>query len=349
MKDKQPSEQGPITGLTPELMEGYVKGTLSPQLRRQVREFLDENSFEAEAMEGLKSQPTNLVAALQDLEGRLASKLAAKDKNFKYFWPVAASLTFLVISSLVLYFFMPGTSNSTKIAVKQEIIDVKSHEQLDAVPELDPTSSLKADKTPAAVVERKDEKVIIEVADEEEIEEQFDVNLEVETTAPAINNLAGEIQPNKTDFTNETEALPIDNLIEEQASTKQEGVIVDDRSKAKKATAATAGSQIARAQNQPAKLPLAEAPEGIMKYLKQHTKYPETAKAKGVQGTVIITFIVNETGGLEGFEIVEKLGYDCDEEAVRVLREGPLWKPAKINGKPVISLGRVEVAFPPQR
>ena len=41
-----------------------------------------------------------------------------------------------------------------------------------------------------------------------------------------------------------------------------------------------------------------------------------------------------------------KLGYGCEEEAIRALKQGPSWKPAKINGKAVKSLGQIEIAFP---
>ena len=91
MKDKQSYEQGPITGLTPELMEGYVNRRLSPQLMRKVKEFLDKNPFEAEAIEGLKSQSIDLAGDLQDLEGRLSRKLNSRNNQFRFSWSVAAA------------------------------------------------------------------------------------------------------------------------------------------------------------------------------------------------------------------------------------------------------------------
>ncbi len=351
MKDKQSYEQGPITGLTPELMEGYVNRRLSPQLMQKVKEFLDKNPFEAEAIEGLKSQSLDLAGELQDLEGRLSRKLSSGNNQFRFSWAVAAAVSLLAVSGVLFYFLMPAPAD--KIALNQETTEVKS-EQLEAFPE----TTVADDVAPAPAGEIKRETKLIEVPDQEEIEdfeEPREVNLTAETTAPAINNLAGGTQPNQTEFANETNlqsdrtvALPIDNLIEEQAPLSA-APPATEQSKAKKVTAPIAGTQIARAQNQPAELPLAEAPEGIMKYLKQHTKYPETARAKGVQGKVIVTFIVNEAGGLEDFEIVRELGYGCDEEAVKTLQQGPAWKPANINGKLVKSRGQIEVAFPPQK
>ncbi len=41
MKDKKPFEQGPIDGLTPELMEGYAKGSLSPEMMARIKQYLN--------------------------------------------------------------------------------------------------------------------------------------------------------------------------------------------------------------------------------------------------------------------------------------------------------------------
>ena len=372
MKDKQSYEHGPITGLTPELMEGYVNRTLSPQLMRKVKEFLDKNPFEAEAMEGLTSQSVDLSGELQDLEGRLSRKLSSKNNQFRFSWPVAAAVSLLVVSGVLFYFLMPGQAD--KVALNQESTEVKT-EQLEAVPE----TTLADDVAPSLANEIKEKTEIVAVPDNEEIEdleESIEVNFNVEPTAPVINNREGEIQSEA--FIDEpklkssqTGALPIDNLIEEQESKVQEGVIVNDshrrpapsqssfsareepqataRSKTKKTAVSAVSEPIASNYLEPAELPMAETPAGINEYLKKHTHYPKTAKAEGVQGSVILTFTINENGRLEDFEVVQELGFGCDEEAVKTLRQGPSWKPAEINGIPVKSRGQIEVEFPPQK
>lgn len=364
MKDKQPYKQGPITELTPKLMEGYVKGTLSPRMSQKVKEFLDENPFEAEAIEGLKSQSVDLQGELQDLEGRLSRKLTIKD-NFRYIWPVAAAISLLLMSGLIFYLLTPDPYD--KVALSQEATEVKPKEQLKTVLEIDPETPFTDNVAPAPVSEIKKDTEIIEVADEEEIEEQIEINSNIETAAPVANNLAGAIQPNKQEISIEpklqigpSKALSNENIIEEQVSTIQENVTVDDshrrpeplataRSKAKKAYTPAVIEPTARNYTRSAELPMAEPPEEISDYLKKHTNYPKTAEENGVRGSVAVTFTVNENGGLEDFEIVEKLGFGCDEEAIRTLREGPSWKPAEINGIPIRSRGHIEVEFPPQK
>ncbi len=66
-------------------------------------------------------------------------------------------------------------------------------------------------------------------------------------------------------------------------------------------------------------------------------RYPPLAKQNGTEGDVIIQFIVNPDSTLHDFSILKGLGNGCDEEAIRVIREGPGWVPALENGKPVYS------------
>jgi TonB family protein len=70
-------------------------------------------------------------------------------------------------------------------------------------------------------------------------------------------------------------------------------------------------------------------------YLKKNLKYPEEARKNNIQGNVRIEFMVMPDGQLTGFSIKKGLGFGCDEEALRLVKEGPAWKPAIYNGKKV--------------
>lgn len=77
-------------------------------------------------------------------------------------------------------------------------------------------------------------------------------------------------------------------------------------------------------------------------YIKSNLKYPEEAKAKNIQGRVHVTFVVEPDGSLTNIQVTKSLGYGCDEEAVRLIKNAPKWQPGKQNGVPV----RVEVTRP---
>ena len=75
--------------------------------------------------------------------------------------------------------------------------------------------------------------------------------------------------------------------------------------------------------------------EEVLRYISSNVQYPEIAKRAGVEGRVMVSFIVSRSGDLNDFRVVKSIGAGCDEEAVRVCRTMPRWKPGKQNGKPV--------------
>jgi TonB family protein len=75
--------------------------------------------------------------------------------------------------------------------------------------------------------------------------------------------------------------------------------------------------------------------EALYKYLAENIHYPEQAKADGIQGRVLIRFVVMTDGSIVNVEVANGIDGGCDEEAVRVVKGMPKWKPAIYEGKPV--------------
>lgn len=84
--------------------------------------------------------------------------------------------------------------------------------------------------------------------------------------------------------------------------------------------------------------------ENLYKYLGSNIKYPHEALENGIQGTVVVKFVVEKDGSISNVKAVRKIGGGCDEEAVRVVKRMPRWKPGKQSGKPV----RTEFTLPIQ-
>jgi TonB family protein len=91
-----------------------------------------------------------------------------------------------------------------------------------------------------------------------------------------------------------------------------------------------------------------EAPEfpggqkAFAKFLGSNIKYPVSARENRVEGKVYIGFIVEKSGQLSDLKIIRGIGGGCDEEALRVLRSSPPWKPGMAGGKAV----RTSYTFP---
>jgi periplasmic protein TonB len=71
------------------------------------------------------------------------------------------------------------------------------------------------------------------------------------------------------------------------------------------------------------------------KFVGQSMKYPNQARRMGIEGRVFVQFVVDKDGQLTEIKAVKGIGAGCDEEAVRVLKSAPKWKPGKQRGRPV--------------
>ncbi len=71
------------------------------------------------------------------------------------------------------------------------------------------------------------------------------------------------------------------------------------------------------------------------RYLENNRLVPKAAQAAKVSGKVTIAFNVTPTGTLTEFATVKSLGYGCDEEVIRLIKNGPGWTPSTRNGIPL--------------
>ena len=85
--------------------------------------------------------------------------------------------------------------------------------------------------------------------------------------------------------------------------------------------------------------------EKFYKYLQNNIHYPAIAKENNVQGKVFVSFVVERDGTLTDVRVARGLGSGCDEEAVRVLKASPKWKPGIQNGRPVRVAYTMPISF----
>ncbi len=84
---------------------------------------------------------------------------------------------------------------------------------------------------------------------------------------------------------------------------------------------------------------------GWNKYLADNLKYPTQARRMGVEGTVIVVFVINTDGSIQDVEVLRGIGGGCDEEAVKIVKAAPKWEPGKQRGKPVRTRMRLPIRF----
>ncbi len=82
-----------------------------------------------------------------------------------------------------------------------------------------------------------------------------------------------------------------------------------------------------------------------VKYMVENIKYPENARKKGITGTVFVQYVVEKDGSITGVKVLRGIGGGCDEEAMRVIKNMPNWKPGLQRGKPVRTQFNMPISF----
>ena len=73
----------------------------------------------------------------------------------------------------------------------------------------------------------------------------------------------------------------------------------------------------------------------LMEYIAKNLTYPQEARDKGIDGRVFVAMVIEKDGSVSNVKVLRGIGGGCDEEAVRVIKAMPKWKPGKMKGEAV--------------
>lgn len=85
--------------------------------------------------------------------------------------------------------------------------------------------------------------------------------------------------------------------------------------------------------------------QAMFSFLQKNIHYPEEARKKKVAGRVFVNFVVNKNGGVQDVKLLRGIGSGCDEEAMRVVKMMPDWKPGLNKGEPVNVVMNLPISF----
>lgn len=186
-----------------------------------------------------------------------------------------------------------------EVVIEEEEIEENQMEQEVEIPEAAPEEILNTEKfTEFLVVEN--EKEIEQVKTAEEIRE----------TETAVGH---------TNFDQGTDDL---NVVREH----KDEVIVEDPKPAPK-------EEVFQSVEQMPQFPGGEAE--LLKWISSHLKYPTMAMENGIQGRVVVRFVVTKDGSIGEVVVARSKDPDLDREAIRVVKALPKFIPGKMNGQPV--------------
>lgn len=116
--------------------------------------------------------------------------------------------------------------------------------------------------------------------------------------------------------------------------------VINDRDTVAKVSKANNDSTVFEAVAEMPEFPNGD--KALMTYLSKNIDYPANAQEKGIQGRVIIEFVINKDGSITEAKVVRSVDPELDKEALRVINKMPKWKPGKHEGVPV----RVKYTIP---
>ena len=172
------------------------------------------------------------------------------------------------------------------------------------------------------------------------------VSAEAMSKAPASEAITQEVKPTEQQVQKaEKISTTTSQLVIGDGSGVVEGADV------KEAAPETAVDNAA-GQEQPIKFTVVqkipEFPGGwsaFMQWLTKNLKYPESARKDKVQGTVVVSFIVNKDGSIASTKVSTSADPVLDAEALRVMKMMPKWKPGEDKGKPCLTYFCIPVNF----
>ena len=89
----------------------------------------------------------------------------------------------------------------------------------------------------------------------------------------------------------------------------------------------------------------ANGQQDITHFIRRNFTYPEEAAMEGIEGTVIISYEIDEQGKIDNIKIVKGVGYGLDEAAIELIKKMPNYEPAKLNSRNVRTKLTIPVKF----
>ncbi|WMX14543.1 MULTISPECIES: energy transducer TonB [unclassified Aureispira] len=83
----------------------------------------------------------------------------------------------------------------------------------------------------------------------------------------------------------------------------------------------------------------------IQAFINENIVYPDSARARNIEGVVVVRFSVTKEGKITDLELVRNIGAGCGQEAMRVIRMMPDFRPALRNGEPVATKMTLPIRF----
>ncbi|WP_420576978.1 TonB family protein [Ekhidna sp.] len=326
------------------------------------REVLDD-PFAQEALEGFEEQNAD---ALKDLT-HLRSRIRREKKKAWSWMRMAAVVALLMVGYFTVYFFTEQMEGE-QLAMEKEPIEehTQSGPKPDTIPaskeipedeasskevgnkvkELEEREEILA-KKPAPEVEEREALAMSDDVDEVGQLEGKGEALQLAEAEDIEKEVVIEPMTDEMIVMEEEVVVPIQSFSAKKIEAIEE--VNSDQPAAARSAARSSGATIAEMNDRESIEIIPPKPSFgdslYQEYLKQELIYPKAAKENNIEGEVILSLTISEFGEILDIKIEKSLGYGCDEEAIRLVKEGPAWNAAKKDGSTIEGIATVRVNF----
>jgi outer membrane biosynthesis protein TonB len=305
----------------------YLKGEMTNSERNSFEKESQRDPFAEEALEGLETVPGIADEDLKNLQSRLNRRTRRNRKMTVY--RIAASIAVLMIISSV--FIVVEKTNSTRQEPMPEYRSVTMD-----IAKSEPVYAPEVKKKEVEAKVKSSEKYI--PANNKETTQEITTAKQEEEPAKKE-----EVQSTKKDVSIAVRSLPEgDQIALEAMPENRKAAVAGSRTRTDSAVPAaySAGALSGYIPPQPV-----AGTEAFNKYITENLVRPDSATS-GQRVVVVTSFKVLSDGTIDSVKIIRSPGKEFSDEAIRLIRSGPLWKPAMRDGVAVEDEVRLRIVFP---
>ena len=308
-------------------IEKYLKGELSPREMHELEMKALHDPFIADALEGAELIHPN---EFSDDVKSINKKIRTTGHN-PYLWPLRIAASILLIATVYFVIIQTGTE------LNQEPLALQKNEPIDNLPIIQDADSNEMGIKPNEVQASKKEaeNFTPQASEKPEIVKQSDLPIpkESEVIAQAyeyqdINLKDTSAISNETAIAAEEEisTQPFEELKREPTAARMKSL---KKTEAQPKALSGAGATQTEASSSIADDKNVYLDESYQTYLKDNVVYPKAALDNNIEGTVTVSFKIDANGNPGNFTVEKGIGFGCDEELIRLIKEGPPWSPSQ--------------------
>lgn len=337
------------THLSQQELIDYNNGVLGNEEMYRMELHLNECELCNDALEGFDKikNPDRLLTSVQN-------EILPTSQKFKINYLAIAASVVLITAFGFSYWLFDNPSKDENIAlntvekqeIKNKVAEIKEEDlseeidnPIDDVVEEEMVKESEETTTPKETIERAKPAITYEpINSDSRKAEPIESSNSIADAEIIEENLQAGIEAPKE----ESDQFQEDDI--EISGAEQSVALQAMPSVSRSAKKSTAKTTIATLKDQKEPIPVGGM-EALKNHIATNLKYPQQAIDNKTKGTVVLDVTISTDGSIKNIAVSKGIGSGCDAEAMRLISNGPIWKPKVVNGVAIDAVKQVKVKF----